>query len=323
MTSAAPDRSGHLLLRRVRKNPVLAGAIIAASILLFVTVLLVRVLREEKGQGLLSRHQVNLVNVANQVRAEMGSPWGPAPMLQSLIGGEPVTVVAAIDGMVAMLARLAAEVPDDIIPQRMLAGYQSDPLPAASELLARGQGLEALALYDAAIGSEVSMRTFADLSVDLRLYSLYLGRACAFLTASVMRPVDARRDLDLASFIRPSSVFPRALAVVLRIASRLPVVQLAVAVQADGERVRERVGAAMGRLLQMVHLKKRATVVTDERGLAPAALALAPHLLHDESQLLELDRILPTWRLPLRCRRPVAAAPPAASSGRRDQGHAR
>jgi serine/threonine protein kinase len=205
------------LLRRVRKNPVLAGAIIAASVLLLVTVLLVRVLREEKGQSLLSRHQVNLVNVANQVRAEMGSPWGPAPMLQCLIGGEPVPVVAASEGMVAMLARLAAEVPDDIIPQRMLAGYQSDPLPAASELLARGQGLEALALYDAAIGSEVSMRTFADLSVDLRLYSLYLGRACAFLTASVMRPIDARRDLDLASFLRPSSVFPRALAVVLRL----------------------------------------------------------------------------------------------------------
>ncbi|MEQ1631792.1 MAG: serine/threonine-protein kinase [Planctomycetota bacterium] len=211
------------LLRRVRKNPVLSGAIIAASVLLFVTLLLVRVLREEKGQSLLSRHQVNLVNVANQVRSEMGSPWGPPPMLQSLIGGPPVPIASPSEVMVGMLDRVVQEVPDDTIAERMLAGYVKDPLPDASALLARGQGLEALALYDAAIGNEIAVRTFADLSVDLRLYPLYLGRASACLTASVMRPIDARRDLDLASFLRPSSVFPRALAVVLRLAEAVDV----------------------------------------------------------------------------------------------------
>lgn len=205
------------LARRVRKNPVLAGAVVAVCALLLATLLLLSVLRKEKGQSALSRHQLNLVASANAVRAEVGSPWGPSPLLQCLVGGSPVPVVGPNAATTAQLQKVCDELPDDPIARSMFTGYCEDPLPAASELLARGSGLEALALYDAAIGSEIAVRTFADLSIDLRLYSLYLGRACANLTVAVMRPVDARRDLDLASFLRPSAAFPRALAVLLRL----------------------------------------------------------------------------------------------------------
>lgn len=204
--------------RRVRKNPVLSGAILAAALLLVATFTLLSVLRKEKGQSKVSRHQNELVAAANAVRAEMGSPWGPSPILQCLVGGSAPPIAAPSPTTTATLRRLVAEAPDDEIAQRMLSGYESDPLPEAAELLSRGRGYEALRLFDLAIGRELEVRTFADLSVDVRLYRLYLGRACASLTASVMRPVDARRDLDLASFLRPGAAFPRALSAALEIA---------------------------------------------------------------------------------------------------------
>lgn len=205
------------LYRRVRKNPVLSGAIIAAAVLLFVTFFLLRVLRQEKGQSLASRHQNNLVAVANSVRAEAGSPWGPTPLLACLVGGAPVPVEPPSPAVLGALDKVAAEMPDDVLVPRMRAAYADDPLPAASEKLREGRGYEALELFDRRIADETVARTFADLSVDLRLYRLYLGRAVANLTASVMRPGDARRDLDLASFLRPGAVFPRALADVLTV----------------------------------------------------------------------------------------------------------
>ena len=205
------------IARRIRKNPVLSGAIFAACALLVLSFVLLRSLRVEKGQSLQSRHQNNLVAAANAVRAEMGSPWGPAPLLQCLTGGS-IGGDVATPTTLASLQRTVAEMPEDEVARRMLDSYESDPLPEASELLARGMGYEALSLYDAAVGRELEVRAFTDLSVDIRLYRLYLGRACANLTASVMRDVDARRDLDLASFLRPGAVFPRALATALDIA---------------------------------------------------------------------------------------------------------
>ena len=206
------------IARRVRRNPVLAGAIFAAALLLAATFTLLLVLWNEQGQGKVSRHQNELVVAANAVRAEMGSPWGPSPLLHCLVGGDAPVAAALSTTTMATLHRLVVDAPLDEIAQRLLAAYESDPLPEAALLLSQGRGYEALRLYDLAIGRELGERTFADLSVDVRLYRLYLGRACASLTASVMRPVDARRDVDLASFLRPGAVFPRALSALLEIA---------------------------------------------------------------------------------------------------------
>ena len=204
------------LYRRARKNPVLSGAVVAAAVLLFVTFFLLRVLRQEKTGSLMSRHQNNLVAVLNSVRSEVGSPWGPAPLLRCLCGGEVAQSEAPSVAILGKLAAVGAEVAEeDPVVERMRAAYAEDPLPEASARLTEGRGFEALALFDHAIGEELAVRSFADLSVDLRLYRLYLGRAVANLTAVVMQPSDARRDLGLASFLRPKAVFPRTLALLL------------------------------------------------------------------------------------------------------------
>ncbi len=203
------------LFRRARKNPVLSGAIVAAAVLLFVTFGLLGVLRKEKVVSLASQHQLNLAKVANSVRAERGSSWGPPPLLACLVGGAAIPTASPSPAILADLAKVAAEMPDDPVVGRMHAAYAEDPLPDASALLAEGRGYEALALFDRAIADELPVRSFVDQSVDLRLYRLYLGRAVANLTAVVMRPGDARRDLHLASYLRPGAVFPRALAVLL------------------------------------------------------------------------------------------------------------
>ncbi len=237
------------IARRIRKNPVLSGAIFAAALLFVVTFTLLSVLRQEKGQSRISRHQNNLVAAANVVRAEMGRPWGPSPILECLAGGGSPPEAAANGAALDAIARTVQEAPDDKMAPKMLASYRDDPLPEASKLLARGAGFEALALYDAAIAAELSVRAFDDLSVDLRLYSLYLGRACANLTASVMRPVDARRDLDLASFLRPGAAFPRALAVVLRIAEAEDRITAVDVVAKDLDNAGAERRAVVGRLL--------------------------------------------------------------------------
>lgn len=235
--------------RRIRKNPVLSGAIFAAALLLFATFALLSVLNKEKGQGKVSRHQNDLVAAANAVRAEMGSPWGPSPLLLCLVGGSAPPIAAPSPTTTATLRRLVSEAPDDEVAKRMLDGYENEPLPEAAELLSRGRGYEALRLYDRAIGRELEVRTFADLSVDVRLYRLYLGRACANLTASVMRPVDARRDLDLASFLRPGAAFPRALSSVLEIGESDNPDAVVARMERDLESASEERRAVVGRLL--------------------------------------------------------------------------
>lgn len=207
------------LARRARKNPVLAGAMLAASVLLLVTSFLLVVLRKERGQSLISRHQNNLVAVTNQVKAELGWPFGPAPLLHCLCGDPEPAPEHPSGSILGELQRVDAEVGGDPIVAAMRTAYVDDPLPAASELLRLGRGYEALQQYDRAITAALAGRSFADLAAELRLYRLYLGRAVANLTASVGRLQDARLDLALASFLRPGAAFPRAMVAVLDVAS--------------------------------------------------------------------------------------------------------
>ncbi len=202
------------LWRRVRKNPVLSGAIVATAVLLLATLSLLTVLRREKGQSLVSRHQNNLAEIAKDIGNELGAPWGPLPLLESLTGvpqapvGPSGAVLRALDGA-------QAEVADDPAPAAMRAAYAEDPLPLASSLLREGRGYEALVLYDRALADAIAARTGRELAVELRLYGLYLGRGVANLTAAVARPNDARTDLALAAYLRPGAVFPRILLAVL------------------------------------------------------------------------------------------------------------
>jgi len=96
------------------------------------------------------------------------------------------------------------------------------------------------------------VRSFADLSVELRLYGLYLARAVANLTESVAKPVDARRDLDLASFLRPGAVFPRALATLLEVVESPSVTAAIERVEGELQRASPERRAVVGRLLWML-----------------------------------------------------------------------
>ncbi|MCK5942549.1 MAG: serine/threonine protein kinase, partial [Planctomycetes bacterium] len=98
------------LWRRARKNPVLAGALLAVFVFLLVTLGLLGVLSREKGKGLVSRHQNRLVAIARDVGRELGSPWGPRPLFTALTG-------VPVDGAEALRWMHAAAAQDHAIAQ--------------------------------------------------------------------------------------------------------------------------------------------------------------------------------------------------------------
>ena len=200
--------------RRMRRNPLLYGALSLAAALLLATIVMFGVLRRERGQADDLRHQERLAALATEIKAEAGPPVGPPGILACLTGLAP-TVAAVTPGLVARIDAAAREDESDPLPARMRGAYVEDPLPAATELLLEGRGHEARGAYDAAIAEAIGGRSGGDLALDLRLYRLYLGRAVASLTAAVARPEDARMDLALASFLRPGATFPRDLVEVL------------------------------------------------------------------------------------------------------------
>ncbi len=194
--------------RRARKNPVLAGALVAVAIFVAATLSLLGVLSREKGKGRESRHQNRLVAIARDVGLEQGSPWGPRPLFTSLTGqGAPA--VGFDEGVLAGFAVAQDEVPDDVRVLAMEAAYVEDPSPRASRFLEAGRGFEAIRVLDDRIADAIARRTGGDLAAEIALFRLYLGRGVARLTASVARPGDARTDLALATYLRPGAVFPK------------------------------------------------------------------------------------------------------------------
>ncbi|MBL9077911.1 MAG: serine/threonine protein kinase [Planctomycetes bacterium] len=219
--------------RRARKNPVLAGAIAAAAVLLLVTVALLTVLRREKGQSLVSRHQNNLAAIARDVGNESGPPWGPAGLLGALTGVDQPAVPPSA-GVLAALARAQSELADEQVAA-MRTAYADDPLPAATALLREGRGYEAQLRYDQAIVDALAARAGTDFATEIGLYGLFLGRGVANLTASVARINEARTDLALASYLRRGAVFPRVLLAVLDVAQSADVATATERLQRDLE----------------------------------------------------------------------------------------
>lgn len=226
--------------RRMRRNPLLYGALSLAAALLLATIVMFGVLRRERGQAEELRHQERLAALATDIRAEAGSPSGPSGMLASLAGLAPAAA-GFTPGLVARIDAAAREDEGDPLPGRMRDAYVADPLPAATALLVEGRGHEARSAYDAAIAEAIGGRSGGDLALDLRLYRLYLGRAVANLTAAVARPEDARMDLALASFLRPGATFPRDLVAVLDVLE-------SGAPAARWKALRSRLGNEVGRL---------------------------------------------------------------------------
>ncbi|MBL8738762.1 MAG: serine/threonine protein kinase [Planctomycetes bacterium] len=198
------------LWRRARKNPVLAGAIVAVFVLTLLTLTLLTVWRRERGQTFVLRHQGHLVAVAVDIARERGSPWGAPGLLVSLVG-EDLGAEPANDQVLRSLARASSELPDDPMVEAMRRAYVDEPQPTGVLLLREGRGYEALRLYDAAIAQALQARAGGALDVELRLFRLFLARGIANLTAAVARPNDARTDLALAAYLRPGAVFPKAL----------------------------------------------------------------------------------------------------------------
>jgi serine/threonine protein kinase len=200
--------------RRMRKNPVLSGAIAAAAVLLFVTLLLLGVWRRERGQTIVLRHQEQLVEISKSIGSERGEPWGPPVLLQALVGDEH-EVSPPSESVLRALGRAERELPGDEQVAVLRAAWLDDPAPKATGLLREGRGYEALQVLDAAVESAVASRPGDELATELRLYRLYLARAVAHLTAAVARPNDARTNLALATYLRPGAAFPRTLLDVL------------------------------------------------------------------------------------------------------------
>ena len=232
--------------RRARKNPVLVSALVAVGLFVVATLVLLGSLRRERGRGLESRHENRLAAISREIGRERGAPWGPRPLFTTLTGVE-VDRASVPSGVLEALAAASDEMPDDERVLAMEAAYLEDPSPSASRYLEAGRGFEALRLYDRAITDVVDRRDGADLSIDLQLFRLYLGRGVAKLTASVALPNDARTDLELASFLRPGAAFP------LAVLWMLEVVQAADPDAAIAE-LRRRLAAASPEQVQSVAL---------------------------------------------------------------------
>jgi len=196
--------------RRMKKNPVLSGALIATAALALLTVSLLGVLRNERVQGLALQHRVELVDIGKIVGEERGDVAGPAGLLAALTGVEH-DVAPASARVQGAFANAAAADPDDEAVPAMRRAWLEDPTPTATALLREGRGFEAQRDLDAAIAAAIAERAGRELVVELTLYRLYLARGIARLTAAVARPDDARTDFALASYLRPGATFPLAL----------------------------------------------------------------------------------------------------------------
>lgn len=198
------------LWRRMRKNPVLSGAIAAAAILLLLTMFLLKVWRQERGQSRALQHQEHLVDIKRRVGAERGEAGGPPSLLMALAGID-VPSAPPSESVLGAFQQAAKEQPDDERVVAMRAAYLDDPEPQATTLLRDGHGYAALQRLDAAIERAVAERAGAELVVELQLYRLYVARGVAKLTAAVGRPNEALADLALATYLRPGAIFPQLL----------------------------------------------------------------------------------------------------------------
>jgi serine/threonine protein kinase len=204
--------------RRMRKNPVLSGAIAASVVLTLLTAVLLGVLRKERVQGLALRHQEELVEIGKLVRDERGDVAGPAGLLAALTGIDLPTSPPS-PRVLAALDRAAAADPDDELVDAMRVAWRDDPAPTATALLREGRGYEAARALDESVAAALVERAGRELVVELRLYQIYLARGVARLTAAVARPDDARTDLVLAGYLRPGAAFPQSLLAALDVAT--------------------------------------------------------------------------------------------------------
>src|SRR5262249_2280523 len=124
-----------------------------------------------------------------------------------------VDVRAAVqrDDVLEHLATAELMVPSRKEAKELRAAYSTDPLPAATALLARGAGHGARVLLDPEI--EAARKGFEqrDEVTLLRLYQLYLMRAVACLMSAEGQIGQARDDLFAASLIRSGAFFPKLL----------------------------------------------------------------------------------------------------------------
>jgi serine/threonine protein kinase len=137
------------LWRRMRKNPVLSGAIAAAVVLLLLTVVLLTVWRRERGQSLVLRHQEQLVEIAKGISHERGDAVGPPALLAALTGIDlPGAVPSERPGAAGPRAWRPANCPTIRAGRGDAAAPTSTtPQPKATVLLLReGRGYEALRL---------------------------------------------------------------------------------------------------------------------------------------------------------------------------------
>ena len=243
------------IYRRVRKNPVLSATIAAAAILLLTTSLLINTVRKEKSANLQARHQTTLAAIARAVGADVGDLCGPEPLFASLAGTPAPRPQGLSPAISVLLERAAKEQPDDPQVLAIRTALTADPLEAASELLRRGRGNQALSLLHEAIAEQ--LRRSEEYPAQIRLYRLYLASAVANLTASVGRLGDARTDLARATFLRPGAVFPQVLDAVLQLGDAEDVESALQSIEREHEQAVPLRRAAIGRLLLAVAGLKR------------------------------------------------------------------
>jgi serine/threonine protein kinase len=196
--------------RKAKKNPVLTATVSVAVLLALVSFGLALLTRREHLLSVDAQYENRLQDAMIAASRQSGAAQGPPGLLRALIGVD-VDVPAAHDEVLEQLAKAEELAPSRDRGSKLRVAYASDPLPAATELLARGAGHGARVLLDPEI--EAARKAFErrDDVTLLRLYRLYLMRAVACLMSAEGQLGQARDDLFAASLIRSGAFFPKLL----------------------------------------------------------------------------------------------------------------
>ncbi len=199
--------------RLVKKRPDLWATVAVAGVLGLLSLGLVLAnqrVRSGSDALLFDNHLQAAVSAAAR---QPGPAAGPPGLLSGLVGVEVVSPVGP-DEVLVHLQQAALLDHGATVTSTLREAYESDPLPAATQLLRTGRAYRAMQLYDPAIAA-ARAGLAPDDATWLRLYRLYVGRAVAGLMRAVGDVDQARRDLSAAELVRSAAFFPKLLIAII------------------------------------------------------------------------------------------------------------
>lgn len=202
------------VMRAARKNPGTTAAILLSLLLLLVSFGMWTRNRDNRLRLLQANHQSLLQGAVAAAQGDPGSAAGPPGLLDALLGLPLEHAPGAVRAFALLAQAEALQVDGDAVEQLRFA-LADDPAPGIAPMLAAGNGYGARNELTRLIDANAPRFRAGDEPTILRVYSLYLMRAVASLTAAVAEPDAARDDLIRATMTRSGAWLPQLLLALL------------------------------------------------------------------------------------------------------------